>query len=70
MNKINPFRKTRALDESSADQVLTSIVRNQPFLSEWEIRREESFYTIDEQSRLLSEERIHMGRPYSYGAVE
>lgn len=64
MNKLIHSNRLvmRTLDESCADQVLTYIVRNQQFLSEWEIRREASFYTIDEQRRLLSEEQIHMER--------
>ena len=58
MNKIyeteNLFLKE--LDKSSARQVLDYYMRNKAFLEEWEIIRNEEFYTLDYQEKMLEEE--------------
>ena len=58
MNKIyeteNLFLKE--LDKSSARQVLDYYMRNKAFLEEWEIIRNEEFYTLNFQEKLLEEE--------------
>ena len=58
MNKIyeteNLFLKE--LDKSSARQVLDYYMRNKAFLEEWEIIRNEEFYTLNFQEKMLEEE--------------
>lgn len=58
MNKIYETEDLflKELDKSSARQVLEYYMRNKAFLEEWEIIRNEEFYTLDYQEKMLEEE--------------
>ena len=55
----------KVLDKSSADQVLDYYRRNKDFLKEWEPEREESFYTLACQEKLLEQDSMDMNRNIS-----
>lgn len=46
----------RELGEQDADAVLAYVRRNRDYLGPWEVRREESYYTLDTQAELLRQD--------------
>lgn len=45
----------KVLDDSYAEQVLDYYIRNRDFLKPWSAKRNENYYTLEEQKRLLLE---------------
>ncbi|WP_330587982.1 GNAT family protein [Anaerocolumna sedimenticola] len=55
----------KVLDKSNADQVLDYYRRNKDFLEEWEAVRDESFYTLACQEKLLEKDLMDMDQNVS-----
>ncbi|MHA6484159.1 GNAT family N-acetyltransferase [Paenibacillus sp. strain BS8-2] len=58
--------RLRMADETRAVQVLEYFVRNQAFLTEWEVKRDRSYYTIEAQEMLLRQDMDLMAAGLQY----